>query len=137
MAACIAPQDAPAEMFGDSLKQRRKTLDPTQAELACWGFLLPPVTIEKIEAGQRWPSKQLIDLLATALNDRPDTSCEGFRRVARWMRALSLVPRRLPAEAACAPSAHPESKQAHPSDRARPTGGVKVMLLAKASVCSP
>ena len=72
-------------MFGDWLKQRRKTLDLTQAELARQAAC-SPVTIEKIESGQRRPSKQLIDLLATALNIDP-AEREGFLLAARAGRA--------------------------------------------------
>ncbi len=72
-------------MFGDWLKQRRKTLDLTQAELARQAAC-SPVTIEKIESGQRRPSKQLIDLLATALKMDP-AEREGFALAARTGRA--------------------------------------------------
>lgn len=72
-------------MFGDWLKQRRKTLDLTQAELARRAAC-SPVTIEKIEAGQRRPSKQLIDLLAAALNIDP-AERESFALAARAGRA--------------------------------------------------
>jgi transcriptional regulator with XRE-family HTH domain len=74
-----------SEMFGDWLKQRRKTLDLTQAELARQAAC-SPVTIEKIESGQRRPSKQLIDLLAEALRIDP-VEREGFALAARAGRA--------------------------------------------------
>ncbi len=72
-------------MFGNWLKHRRKTLDLTQAELARLAAC-SPVTIEKIEAGQRRPSKQLIDLLAAALKIDP-AEREGFGLAARAGRA--------------------------------------------------
>jgi predicted ATPase/DNA-binding XRE family transcriptional regulator len=72
-------------MFGDWLKQRRKTLDLTQAELARLAAC-SPVTIEKIESGQRRPSKQLIDLLAAALKIDP-AERGGFALAARAGRA--------------------------------------------------
>ncbi|MHB8626709.1 MAG: helix-turn-helix domain-containing protein [Aggregatilineales bacterium] len=63
------------DSFGNWLKQRRKTLDLTQFELAdqvgC-----SVVTIRKIEADERRPSKQiterLADVLAVSLEERSD-----------------------------------------------------------------
>ena len=52
--------------FGSWLKQRRKELGLTQKELAK-GVGCSPVTIEKIEAGERRPSRQIADLLAEFL----------------------------------------------------------------------
>ena len=77
-------------MFGDWLKQRRKTLDLTQAELARQAAC-SPVTIEKIESGQRRPSKQLIDLLASALKIDP-AEREGFGLAARAGRTPEPTP---------------------------------------------
>src|SRR5689334_6654127 len=56
--------------FGQWLKQRRKALDLTQERLAeCVGCSLP--TIEKIESGERRPSRQIAELLAECLNIAP------------------------------------------------------------------
>ena len=67
--------------FGEWLKQRRKTLDLTQEELAqragCSVFAL-----RKIEGGERRPSKQLAGLLAEAL-ELPDEERPLFIRAAR------------------------------------------------------
>lgn len=67
--------------FGEWLKQRRKTLDLTQEELAeragCSVFAL-----RKIETGERRPSKQLAGLLASAL-EIPGDDKPTFIRVAR------------------------------------------------------
>lgn len=67
--------------FGDWLKQRRKRLDLTQAELAerayCSVFAL-----RKIEAGERRPSKQLAGMLAKAL-EIPTADQTSFIKVAR------------------------------------------------------
>jgi predicted ATPase/DNA-binding XRE family transcriptional regulator len=67
--------------FGEWLKQRRKTLDLTQEELAeragCSIFAL-----RKIETGERRPSKQLAGLLANAL-EIPEDDKPTFIRVAR------------------------------------------------------
>lgn len=67
--------------YGDWLKQRRKALDLTQAELAqragCSVFAL-----RKIEAGERRPSKQLSRLLAKALEVPPDAQ-EAVTKMAR------------------------------------------------------
>lgn len=54
------------DSFGQWVKERRKELDLTQEELA--GLVsCSPVTIRKIEANQRRPSKQMADGLARAL----------------------------------------------------------------------
>lgn len=67
--------------FGEWLKQRRKALDLTQAELAelagCSIF-----TLRKFESGERRPSKQLAGLLAAPL-DIPPELIPTFIRVAR------------------------------------------------------
>jgi predicted ATPase/DNA-binding XRE family transcriptional regulator len=58
-------------LFGAWLKQRRKSLDLTQAELArrlsCTTSLL-----QKIESGERRPSRQVAELLAEVLDIAPD-----------------------------------------------------------------
>ena len=68
-------------LFGEWLKQRRKTLDLTQEELAeragCSIFAL-----RKIESGERRPSKQLAGLLASALEITAEEQ-PTFIRVAR------------------------------------------------------
>jgi transcriptional regulator with XRE-family HTH domain len=56
--------------FGRWLKQRRKELDLTQKELAR-NVGCSTVTIEKIEAGQRRPSRQIAELLARFLDVPP------------------------------------------------------------------
>lgn len=67
--------------FGEWLKQRRRTLELTQDELAqragCSIFAL-----RKIESGERRPSKQLAGLLAIAL-EIPEADRPTFIRVAR------------------------------------------------------
>jgi predicted ATPase/transcriptional regulator with XRE-family HTH domain/Tfp pilus assembly protein PilF len=67
--------------FGEWLKQRRRTLDLTQEELAeragCSVFAL-----RKIESGERRPSKQLAGLLAGALQISDDDK-PTFIRIAR------------------------------------------------------
>ena len=79
------------DSFGEWLRQRRKALDLTQAELAdqvgC-----STVTIRKIEADERRPSKQIsermADVLAIALEDR-----DSFTAFARQAMSLeSFVP---------------------------------------------
>jgi predicted ATPase/transcriptional regulator with XRE-family HTH domain len=75
--------------YGEWLKQRRKTLDLTQAELAqragCSVFAL-----RKIESGERRPSKQLARLLAQAL-ELPPEMVDTFTRVARGELALDRL----------------------------------------------
>lgn len=67
--------------FGEWIKQRRKTLDLTQSELAqqagCSVFAL-----RKIESGERRPSRQLAELLADALQI-PAEDKPAFCRAAR------------------------------------------------------
>ncbi len=61
------------ESFGEWLRQRRKALDLTQAELACQ-IGCATTTIRKFESGVRRPSKQIsermADILAISLDDR-------------------------------------------------------------------
>ncbi|MCB0195484.1 MAG: helix-turn-helix domain-containing protein, partial [Anaerolineae bacterium] len=67
--------------FGLWLKQRRKILDLTQADLArCVGC--SAVTVRKIEADERRPSRQMAELLANCLEITPD-ELPTFLKVAR------------------------------------------------------
>jgi transcriptional regulator with XRE-family HTH domain len=67
--------------FGQWLKQRRKSLDLTQDELALRvGCSL--VTIQKLESGERRPSKQIAHLIAKHLNI-PRDECPYFVKFAR------------------------------------------------------
>ncbi|MCC7208177.1 MAG: tetratricopeptide repeat protein [Anaerolineae bacterium] len=79
------------DFFGDWLKQRRKALDLTQAELAqragCSVFAL-----RKIESGERRPSKQLAQLLAASLGVPPEDR-DTFVRVARGEAASDRLQR--------------------------------------------
>jgi predicted ATPase/transcriptional regulator with XRE-family HTH domain len=84
--------------FGWWLKQRRKTLDLTQADLArCVGCAM--VTIQKIEADERRPSRQMAELLADCLEispaDRP-TFLKIARAELRVDRLAELSPASLP-----------------------------------------
>ncbi len=76
--------------FGDWLRQRRRSFDLTQAELArrvgC-----ATVTIKKIETDERRPSREIATLLATQLQLAPEER-EDFIRCAR----AELTPDRLP-----------------------------------------
>lgn len=67
--------------FGLWLKQRRKAMDLTQADLArCANCSV--VTIQKIEAEERRPSRQMAELLAQCL-DIPPQERPTFLKVAR------------------------------------------------------
>src|SRR5215216_3089434 len=69
------------ESFGRLVKERRKTLDMTQEELARWvGCAI--VTIKKIEGDTLRPSKQIAELLAEALDIATDERA-AFVRQAR------------------------------------------------------
>lgn len=76
--------------FGEWVRQRRKTLDLTQAELAqragCSVFAL-----RKIESGERRPSRQLAGLLADALEISP-TDQPAFHQAARSYQAPAGLP---------------------------------------------
>src|SRR5260221_9883079 len=67
--------------FGDWLRQRRRELDLTQSELArqvgC-----STVTLRKLEAEERRPSKQIAERLADVLNVPQDARAD-FLRFAR------------------------------------------------------
>src|SRR6266851_2272259 len=67
--------------FGDWLRQRRRTLDLTQEELArqvgC-----SAITLRKLEAEERRPSKQIAERLADVLRVPPDGRAD-FLRFAR------------------------------------------------------
>src|SRR5262245_40054343 len=67
--------------FGQWLKQRRKTLDLTQDELAR-RIGCSTVTIRKFESGQRRPSRQVAKLLAEHLNVRTENHL-AFMQFAR------------------------------------------------------
>lgn len=60
----------PDNLFGNWLRQQRKTLDLTQTELA-HRVGCAPVTVKKIETGVRRPSKQIAERLATVLAIEP------------------------------------------------------------------
>lgn len=72
---------ATERLFGQWLKQRRKALDLTQRDLA-QRIGCAVVTIQKIEEGERRPSKQIAELLADQL-EVPAEGREEFIRAAR------------------------------------------------------
>ena len=89
------------QTFASWLKQRRKALDLTQADLArLVGCAV--VTLQKIEEGRRRPSKQVAELLAQHLEIAPDMR-ETFLRVAR---ADPPVARSTPLQPAPPPPPH-------------------------------
>ncbi len=76
--------------FGEWLRQRRKLLDLTQAGLAAQ-VSVSPVTIRKIEAGDRKPSKELARLLAIALHV-PEREHAAFLHFARTDNMTASLP---------------------------------------------
>jgi predicted ATPase/DNA-binding XRE family transcriptional regulator len=68
-------------LFGQWLKQRRKSLDITQEDLALQ-VDCSVSTIEKIESGERRPSRQIAELFADYLRV-PNDEREAFLRFAR------------------------------------------------------
>src|SRR5512134_681764 len=76
--------------FGQWLKQRRKALDLTREDLA--GRIgCAAVTLNKIEADLRRPSRQIAELLAEHLNIPPDERA-AFVQFARAEAAESAAP---------------------------------------------
>jgi predicted ATPase/transcriptional regulator with XRE-family HTH domain len=76
--------------FGQWLKQRRKTLDLTREALA-QKIGCAVVTLNKIEADERRPSREIAALLAEHLNIPPDERA-AFINFARGEAAESTVP---------------------------------------------
>src|SRR5258705_10662838 len=76
--------------FGQWLKQRRKALDLTREDLAR-RIGCAAVTLYKIEADERRPSKQIAELLAEHLNIIPDERA-AFVNFARTETAESAAP---------------------------------------------
>src|SRR5688500_13414478 len=66
----MAIQMARPSLFGEWLKERRKTLDMTQAELA-QQIGCAKVTLRKLESGVQRPSKQMAARLAEVLHVAP------------------------------------------------------------------
>jgi predicted ATPase/DNA-binding XRE family transcriptional regulator len=87
--------------FGDWLRQRRKTLDWSQAVLAQRAGCTA-ATIRKIEADERKPSWQLAELLATALGV-PADGRTTFVQAARQLRPVTQLPPANQAPVAAAP----------------------------------
>ncbi len=75
--------------FGAWLRQRRRALDLTQKELAAQ-VGCSVVTIRRIEADTRRPSKQLARLLADALDLAPEEQV-SFVKAARAQRAVDQL----------------------------------------------
>lgn len=78
-----------AHSFGEWLRQRRKALALTQAQVAQRANC-SAATIRKLEADERKPSWQLAELLATALAV-PDEQRMTFLLAARQVQALSQL----------------------------------------------
>lgn len=90
--------------FGLWLKERRKRLDLTQADLAnCAGCTV--ATIRKIEADERRPSRQVADLLAQCLH-LPAEQHPRFLQVARGERRVDRLEGVPPAPKAQSPLEH-------------------------------
>src|SRR5438094_4760891 len=103
--------------FGQWLKQRRKVVDLTQERLAeCVGCSLP--TIEKIESGERRPSRQIAELLARCLAV-PSEELPAFVRFARGEHHLEPLASSLaalgPARGGPGPQVPPTNLQAQPT----------------------
>src|SRR5262245_46246549 len=75
--------------FGSWIKQRRKTLDLTQSDLAM-RVACSMETIKKIESQQRQPSKQLAELLLHALEIEPNEQ-DLFLSLARGLDGSTTI----------------------------------------------
>lgn len=92
----------PDHPFGTWLRQQRKALDLTQAELA-HQVGCAPVTMKKLEAGVRRPSKQIAERLAAVLAIQPPLEAAFVA----FARGLSAVPPTVaPAGEAAGPAHH-------------------------------
>ncbi|MFN2197917.1 MAG: ATP-binding protein [Anaerolineales bacterium] len=125
------------DSFGYWLKRRRKALDLTQAALAdrvgC-----AVVTIKKIEADERRPSRQIAARLAEALAI-PEQEQEAFIQTARGLQAvhrLEMAQEPLQAPATAANATPPPVKAAlaavlHPDQRLRLVGRAQELDLIR------
>src|SRR3990172_4061674 len=104
------------QSFGLWLKQRRKALDLTQEALArCVGC--SAVTLQKIEANERRPSKQIAERLANCL-DLPAREHLAFIKFARTgprANRLALLPQTIPSAPSYTPHRHPSNLPAPPT----------------------
>lgn len=136
--------------FGTWLRQRRKALALTQAEVAARAGCTA-ATIRKLEADERKPSWQLAELLATALIV-PDEQRMTFLHAARQVQALNhltqpppvmasppLIPAASPLSSSPPPTPPPDRSQHLPApmtslvDRVQDTAHI-VRLLTKPEV---
>ena len=76
--------------FGAWVRQRRRGLDLTQAELAD-RISYSTITVRRVEAGERRPSRELIDALAAALAV-PDDDLGQFRELGRTLVGRAPAP---------------------------------------------
>ncbi len=82
--------------FGQWLKQRRRALDLTQDALA-QQVGCAAVTLRRIENGQRRPSRQLVERLATHLQFKADERSAVLHLARTFPNTASIVlPSRLP-----------------------------------------
>ena len=87
----------PDESFGSWLRRRRRYLGLTQSQLAARAAC-SPITVRKLEADERRPSRQLAELLADGLGITA-AERERFVAFARQGEALAVAPPALPAPA--------------------------------------
>lgn len=92
--------------FGAWVRQRRRALDLTQAELAT-RICYSAITVRRVESGERRPSRDLIDALGAALSI-PDDERAAFHELGR-----TLVGREPSTPGIAAPRSTPVSRM-HP-----------------------
>jgi transcriptional regulator with XRE-family HTH domain len=78
------------DSFGYWVRRRRKALDLTQAQLARH-LGCAVITLQKIEADERRPSRQMAELLADRLAV-PDSERAAFILSARGERSIDRIP---------------------------------------------
>src|SRR5262245_58269542 len=99
--------------FGDWIRRRRKALDLTQVELA-GRVSCSVITIQKIEAGARRPSRQIAERLADQLAIPPHDRATFVQAA----RAELAAPAHQTDRAPMAP-AEPDRPPAHPRARSQ------------------
>jgi predicted ATPase/DNA-binding XRE family transcriptional regulator len=117
--------------FGAWLRQCRQTLDLTQAELAAQ-VGCTRITIAKIEAGERRPSKQVAARLAEALALPPEER-PAFMRLARGSGPPAAAPAAAGAGVPAAPALNLPAQSTSFVGRAREVAAARA-LLSRADV---
>lgn len=115
--------DAPAISFGQWLKRQRRARDWTQEELAS-RIGCAPISLRKIESGERRPSKEITQRIADVLAV-PEADRASFTAFAR-----AVYPDETPAPVAVAPPAAPVRAPRPAADRPTRLHNLPVQLTS-------